>query len=179
MYREIIEYWFSKEVSERWFNSTAEFDRELGERYESVWQQASRGELGEWMNTAEGCLALVIILDQFPLNMFRGEAKSFATEAESRDVAEHAIEQGFDAQLPDDQRAFLYMPYMHSENLADQDRSVELFSQPGLESNLRYAHHHRGIVEKFGRFPHRNEVLGRESTEAEIEYLNSKEAFTG
>ena len=179
MYREIIDYWFSKEVSEHWFNSTAEFDRELGERYESVWEQASRGELVDWMNSAEGCLALVIILDQFPLNMFRGEAKSFSSEAQSRDVAEHAIEQGFDAQLPDDQKAFLYMPYMHSENLADQERSVELFSQPGLESNLRFAHHHRGIVDKFGRFPHRNEVLGRESTEAEIEYLNSKEAFTG
>ena len=179
MYQEIIEFWFSPEVTERWFDSTEDFDRQLTERFESVWEQAARGELDDWTNTAEGCLALVILLDQFPLNMFRGDAKSFSTEARSREVAAHAIDQGFDTQMISDHKAFLYMPFMHSEDLADQDRGIELFDQPGLEGNLRFAHHHRGIVEKFGRFPHRNEILGRENTDAETDYLNSKEAFTG
>ena len=131
------------------------------------------------MDSPAGCLALVIVLDQLPLNMFRGEAESFSTEAQSRDVARHAINQGFDAQLEIEQRAFLYMPFMHSEDLADQDLGIELFDQPGLETNLRFARHHREIVARFGRFPHRNDALGRESSAAEIEYLNSKGAFTG
>jgi len=111
--------------------------------------------------------------------MFRGDAQCFATEAQSRDVARVALECGFDRQLPPEQRAFVYLPFMHSESLADQALALKLFDQPGLEGNLRFARHHHGIVEKFGRFPHRNEILGRESSPAEIEYLNSKEAFTG
>ena len=179
MHQEIIDFWFSPEASKRWFDSTPEFDQLLCERYQSVWEEASRGELDDWMATAEGCLALVIVLDQLPLNMFRGEAKSFSTEARSIDVARHAVEHGFDAELPIDQVSFLYMPFMHSENLDDQNLCVKLFDKPGLEGNLRFAYHHRGIIEKFGRFPHRNEILGRESTDAEMAYLNSKEAFTG
>ncbi len=179
MPREIIDFWFSDEVSKLWFNSTPEFDALLRERYLELWQQASRGELDHWRQSAEGCLALAIILDQFPLNMFRGDARSFSTEAQSREVARAAIDQGFDQQLEPRQKAFLYMPFMHSEDLADQHYALELFDQQGLEGNLRFARHHLGIIEKFGRFPHRNEVLGRQSSPAEIEYLNSKEAFTG
>ena len=179
MAQEIVDFWFSDEVRKLWFNSTPEFDRSLTERYAETLEQAARGELDHWMQTAQGCLALVIILDQFPLNMFRGSAQSFATEARSRDVARHAIEQGLDKELEADQRAFLYMPFMHSESLADQELALELFDQPGLEGNYRFARHHHGIIERFGRFPHRNEALGRSSSEAEIEYLNSKEAFTG
>jgi uncharacterized protein (DUF924 family) len=179
MAQEILDFWFSDEVRKLWFNSTEQFDRLLCERYLATWEQASRGEFNDWQHSAEGCLALAIILDQFPLNMFRGKAQSFATEAQSRDVARVAIERGFDRQLTTEQRAFLYMPFMHSESLADQELALNLFDQPGLEDNLRFARHHHGIVEKFGRFPHRNAILGRESTAAEIEYLNSKEAFTG
>jgi uncharacterized protein (DUF924 family) len=111
--------------------------------------------------------------------MFRAEAQSFATEAQSREVAQLAIDQGFDQLQEIRQRAFLYLPFMHSETLADQQRGLELFDQPGLEDNLRFARHHHDIIDKFGRFPHRNEVLGRDSSVAEIEYLNSKQAFTG
>ncbi|MEM7563740.1 MAG: DUF924 family protein [Pseudomonadota bacterium] len=179
MYQQIVEFWFSDEISKLWYNSTPEFDQELIDRYEETWQQAARGELDHWMQTATGCLALAIVLDQFPLNMFRGKAASYSTEAKSREVAAIAIEKGFDQMLPLEQRAFLYMPYMHSESLQDQDYSLQLFDVPGLEGNLRFAHHHRSIVEKFGRFPHRNQALGRHNTEAEDEYLNSKEAFTG
>ncbi|MCP4983948.1 MAG: DUF924 domain-containing protein [Gammaproteobacteria bacterium] len=177
--QEIVDFWFADDTRRRWFNSTAEFDRRLCENYQVLWERASRAELDHWMETAEGCLALVIILDQLPLNMFRGRAQCFATEAQSRDIARIALEKGFDLQLMPDQKAFLYMPFMHSEDLEDQQLALTLFDQPGLESNLRFAHHHYSIVERFGRFPHRNNILGRDSSDAEIEYLNSKEAFNG
>jgi uncharacterized protein (DUF924 family) len=179
MPQKIIDFWFADDVRKLWFNSTAEFDRSLRERFDDVLKQADQGELDHWMETAAGCLALVIILDQFPLNMFRGNAQSFATEARSREVARVAIEDGFDKILAAEQQAFLYMPFMHSEDLADQQLALELFAQPGMESNLRFARHHHAIVETYGRFPHRNAVLGRTSTAAEIEYLNSREAFNG
>ena len=162
-----------------WFASTPQLDATIKSRFESVWEAARRGELDGWRTTPNGCLALVIILDQFPLNMFRGEAKSFASEAKSRDIARHAIEQGFDKQIDSTRLAFLYMPFMHSENLADQDLSVQLFAAAGLENNLRFAKHHREIIRRFGRFPHRNTILGRVSTAEEMDYLNSKEAFKG
>ena len=179
MPQKIIDFWFSDETRKLWFKSTPEFDREMTARYQDTWERACRGELDHWMQTAQGCLALVIVLDQFPLNMFRGTAQSYASEARSREVAATAIERGFDSTLPAEQRAFLYMPYMHSEALEDQVLALQLFDQPGFESNFRFARHHHAIIEKYGRFPHRNAVLGRDSTEAEIEYLNSKEAFTG
>ncbi len=179
MPQKIIDFWFADDVRKLWFNSTAEFDRSLRERFEDILKQADQGELDHWMETAAGCLALVIVLDQFPLNMFRGNAQSFATEARSREVARVAIANGFDKVLAAEQQAFLYMPFMHSEDLADQQLALELFAQPGMESNLRFAHHHHAIVETYGRFPHRNAVLGRTSTAAEIEYLNSREAFSG
>jgi uncharacterized protein (DUF924 family) len=131
------------------------------------------------MQSADGCLALVVVLDQFPLNMFRNTAQSYATEAQSREVARVALEKNFDQALDAERKAFLYMPFMHSESLEDQQLALELFAQPGLENNLRFARHHHDIVAKFGRFPHRNEALGRDSTAAEIEYLNSKQSFTG
>ena len=179
MSQEIVDFWFSDEVSKLWYRSTPKFDQLLTDRFEETWQQASRGELDQWMDTAIGCLALVILLDQFPLNMYRNSALSFSTEAKSREVVRIAIDRGFDKTLPAEQRSFMYMPFMHSESLEDQDLALQLFDQPGLEGNARFSHHHRAIVEKFGRFPHRNEALGRDSSAAEIEYLNSKQAFTG
>ncbi len=176
---DILDFWFSDEASPRWFDSTPDFDRRLRRDYEDLWQRARRGELDHWRQSADGCLALVIVLDQLPLNMFRGEAESYATEAQARDVARAALARGFDGDLPIERRAFLYMPFMHSEDPADQALSVELFAQPGLEKNQRFARHHRDIVERFGRFPHRNAALGRASTPAEIEYLNSGQAFKG
>jgi len=176
---ELISYWFSDPVKKLWFNSTPEFDEELRKKYLSVLEQAEKGELDHWREEPLGALALIIILDQFPLNMFRRQPRSFATEAQARQLAEYAVSKGFDNQLDAAQKAFLYLPFMHSENLADQDKSVSLFEKAGLTENLKYAIHHRGIVQRFGRFPHRNSVLGRESTTEEIRYLNSKEAFLG
>jgi uncharacterized protein (DUF924 family) len=179
MYQALIDFWFSDEVSQHWFKSTKAFDRRLFDDYADIWQQASQGGLDAWQQTAMGSLALVIVLDQLPLNMFRGTAESFSTEAQSRNVATGAIEKAFDRELPVRQKSFIYKPFMHSENLEDQARAVELFSQPGLEDNLRFAKHHYDIVERFGRFPHRNNILGRESSAGEIEYLNSKQGFKG
>lgn len=179
MYQDLIEFWFSEEASKHWFNSTKAFDRALLEAHEQTWLDAKQARLDHWQQSAVGSLALVILLDQLPLNMFRGQAKSFATESQSRDVARAAITKGFDQELPVSRKAFLYMPFMHSEELDDQALAVKLFDQPGLENNHRIARHHYGIVERFGRFPHRNKILGRESTNAEIEYLNSKQGFQG
>ena len=179
MAQEILDFWFSDEVRKLWFNSTPEFDAMLRDRYQQAWQQARRGELDHWLQDAAGCLAQVIILDQFPLNMFRDQALAYSTEAQSRNVARTAIQSNFDRLLEVEQRAFLYMPFMHSEELADQRRALELFAEPGLEGNLRFARHHHDIIEKFGRFPHRNQALGRDSSAAELDYLNSKQAFTG
>ena len=179
MYQDLIDFWFSDEVSQYWFNSTRAFDRKLLDSYAVTWQQAKQGELNDWQQVASGSLALIILLDQMPLNMFRGTAKSFSTEAQSRDVARDAIDKAYDRQLPVDQKSFMYMPFMHSEDLGDQALALELFNQPGLENNYRFTRHHYGIVEQFGRFPHRNEILGRESSDAEIEYLNSKQGFHG
>ena len=111
--------------------------------------------------------------------MFRQQARSFATENKARQVADLATDKGLDQSLSAEQKAFLYLPFMHSENLADQDKSVELFEKAGLTENLRYAKHHRELIQRFGRFPHRNRILGRESTAEEEDYLNSKEAFLG
>ncbi|MCP4490825.1 MAG: GNAT family N-acetyltransferase [Gammaproteobacteria bacterium] len=177
--QELVDFWFSDDVSQYWFNSTLKFDQQLTSNYAAWWQRARAGGLDTWWKSATGCLALVILFDQLPLNMFRGKVDSFATEELSREVARTAIEQGFDIDLPSRYKSFLYMPFMHSENLEDQTKSLSLFDQPGLEDNLRFARHHYSIVERFGRFPHRNAILGRQSSKAEIEYLNSNEAFLG
>lgn len=176
---EILEFWYTEPMSAHWFNSTPDIDQTIHDRFHTAWQQAKAGELDDWKNCAEGCLALCIILDQFPLNMFRGHPDAFSTEQQAVTISKHAIAQGFDQQLPKQRLSFLYLPLMHSENMADQDESVRLFTAAGLTENARFAEHHRHIVERFGRFPHRNAILGRESSEAELAYLASDEAFTG
>ena len=176
---ELIEYWYSDQVSDQWFASTPELDAEILEKFERIWEKAVAGELDEWRNTATGSLALILIFDQFPLNMFRGNVKSFQTEANAIEVARDAIKSGFVHQLTEQQLTFLFMPFMHSEKMEDQDLAVELFREHKLDSNLEFAMHHRNILMKFGRFPHRNEILGRKSSIEEIEYLQSKNAFKG
>ncbi len=177
--QDIIDFWFAADTRKLWFDSTPGFDAELRERFLSTWQRARDGELDDWMQSADGCVALAVVLDQFPLNMFRGSVESYSTEARAREVARTAIERGLDGGLQAERKAFLYLPFMHSEDLEDQRLALRLFDQPGLESNLRFARHHHDIVARFGRFPHRNAALGRDSSEEEIAYLNSDEAFTG
>lgn len=176
---QIVDFWFSEPVSRLWFNSTAAFDEQLRRDYFAVYTAAMHDRFSDWQDTALGVLALAIIFDQFPLNMFRGKPEAFASEARAVAVARHAIDSKLDQQLEDRQKVFLYMPFMHSESLTDQDLSVALFEAAGLKENLRFAKHHRDIVRRFGRFPHRNAILGRESRPEEIAYLASDEAFTG
>lgn len=176
---DVLDFWYSKDNAKRWFKSTPEFDNEIKLRYESLWQSAANNDLIEWTNSADGCLALCLVLDQFPLNMFRGDNKSFKTESQSIEVAKNAIENGFDDEIDPAKVSFLYMPLMHSEVLEDQNLCVRCFEKHNLEDNLRFAKHHRGLIIEFGRFPHRNDILGRESSPAEVEYLHSKRAFRG
>lgn len=176
---EILTFWFSEPMKSHWFSSTAEIDNIIRDNYEGLWEQASRGECDDWMDTANGSLALVIVLDQFPLNMFRGTRKSFSTEAKAIDVTKKALASGQDQKIDKDRLAFLYMPLMHSENDDDQALSVSLFERAGLDANIKFAKHHQGIVKRFGRFPHRNAILGRTNTEEEQEYLHSDDAFKG
>ena len=176
---DIIDFWYSDRVSRQWFSSTEELDREIQSKFESLWHSAAEGDLDDWCETSEGSLALGIILDQFPLNMFRGTARSFSSEAQAIKVAKNAVSHEFDRELDIGKLQFLYMPLMHSETIADQELSVKLFTQAGLQHNLSFARHHREIVQKFGRFPHRNEILGRQSTQEELDDLNSEDAFKG
>ena len=148
-------------------------------KYLDTFQAALDGKLSSWEEEPLGALALVICLDQFPLNMFRNERECFSGESMSLEVATRAINHGYDQNMDKEQTMFLYMPYMHSENMADQDRVLALFSVAGMEGGLKWVNHHRDIVNRFGRFPHRNVILGRESTLEEIAYLNSDDAFTG
>ncbi len=176
---EILEFWFSEQMSSHWFSATPELDREIRERFESLWKIASRGSLDDWCDTPEGCVALTIILDQFPLNMFRGQAKSFATERKAIDTVLVAVDRGLNQQIENERLIFLYMPLMHSEVLAEQDLSVKLFKATHQPESIRFAEHHREIVREFGRFPHRNAILGRESSEEEQRYLVSDRAYLG
>ncbi len=179
---EILNFWFGSPKSvdygkERsfWFTKNPEFDKELGDRFLLAYEQAARGELDYLQASPLGCLALVLLLDQFPRNMFRGTPKSFATDAKALSVAKNAVNRGCDRVLLPVQRWFIYLPFEHSENLADQKRSVELFltlsDDPASASTIDYALRHKAVIERFGRFPHRNKILGRENTPAEDEFL--------
>lgn len=176
---DIVGFWFAKSAQALWFNATPEFDQDLRERFLTTYRAAAAGQLADWEHTPTGALALTIVLDQFPLNMFRGQPESFATEATARAVADRAIARGFDERLTPSERMFLYLPFMHSETLADQERSVQLFEPLGLKESLYFACHHRDLIGRFGRFPHRNAILGRNNTDEELAYLASPEAFHG
>ncbi len=175
----IIDFWFSEEIIKRWFNSTPELDLKIKSLFESTYQSAVDGNFNDWQTTPLGCLALILLFDQFPLNMYRGKLESFLTEAKSRDVAAIAIESNFDENLSKQQKTFMYMPFMHSENIDDQNKAIELFTKADLKDNLRYARHHHDIIKRFGRFPHRNKILERKNTADEDEYLKSGKAFLG
>jgi len=167
---DVIAFWRDAGPS-RWFKKDEAFDRQFRDRFIAAHEAAARGELDSWQRSPKGALALCILLDQFPRNAFRGSARMFATDAKARDVARAALQSGFDQQAGEQMRQFFYLPFMHSEQLADQDFCVELTSRIGEES-ARYARMHRDIISRFGRFPHRNAVLGRETTPAEQRFLD-------
>ncbi len=174
---DVLDYWFSEKSKQFWFASTPQVDNEIKVRFESVWEKAAEGEYSQWRETADGSVALIVILDQLPLNMFRSDPKGFQTESMAVEVALNAINNGFDEELNDEKLLFLFMPLMHSENIYHQNLQVYLFDKYNF--NLEFSKHHRDLVKKFGRFPHRNEILGRMSTMEELDYLLSDNAFKG
>ncbi len=175
----ILNFWFAETNKKCWFNSTASFDRAIRLNFEAIWEQAAKSKLDHWKQSPDSALALIILLDQFPLNMFRSTAKSFTTEKYAIEITYFSLSRKYDSQLSGKKLAFMYMPLMHSENIKDQNLSVTLFEKAELDDNLRYAKHHRKIIEKFGRFPHRNAILNRPSTPDELKYLASPDAFKG
>ena len=158
---------------DRWYKKDGAFDDEVRRRFLGLWQQATAGRLASWETSDEGALALTIVLDQFPRNMFRGDPRTYASDAMAREVAGRAIDRGADARIDPVLLEFLYMPFMHSEHLTDQLRCVELFRKAGNTENLKYAEDHADIVRRFGRFPHRNGTLNRETTPEEQAFLDT------
>ncbi len=154
----------------RWFAKDAAFDTEFSQRFMGLHEAAARGELQPWLSQPESALALLILLDQFPRNCFRGTPRMYATDPAARQAANQAIAQGHDLQIEPDLRLFLYLPFSHAEALADQERAVALQTPLGPEI-LRHAEGHRAIIRRFGRFPHRNAILGRTSTAEELAFL--------
>lgn len=167
---EIILFW-NLAGPKKWFNSDAAFDQEISSRFLETYEAGARGELSDWERSTYGALALVLLLDQFPRNIFRGTPKAFATDEKAKQIADRAIAAGRDQSIDKDVRPFFYMPFMHSEALGDQERCVALMQKDGKQENVKYAEIHRDAIARFGRFPHRNEILGRKSTPEEIAYL--------
>ena len=157
---------------DRWYMPDDAFDARVRQRFLSLWQRAAAGELSSWETSDDGALALVIVLDQFPRNMFRGDARTYASDAQAREVAHRAVERGVDARIDPVLREFLYLPFMHSEHLADQLRCIELSRAAGHTESLKWAEHHADIIRRFGRFPHRNGLLGRATTPEEQAFLD-------
>lgn len=168
---DILDFWFSEHAKANWFVRSEAFDAEIRTRFLSTLEQAQHGELEGWSKDAQGALALTILLDQFPRNLFRNSSRAFASDAKALATTKAAIAQGFDLQLSSEQRQFFYLPFMHSEVLAEQEESLRLYAALGNAYALDYAQQHHAIIARFGRFPHRNAVLGRESTAEELEFL--------
>lgn len=171
----ILDFWFDPACEPRWFGPVdAAFDATVGMRFGSTHERAASGAFDGWEHAARGSLALVVLLDQFPRHMFRGTARAYATDARALAVARRALEQGFDRSLSIKERRFFYVPFEHSENLVDQDRSVALFRSIDDALGVDAAERHRATIKRFGRFPYRNAALGRVSTPEEERYLKEE-----
>lgn len=168
---DVIDFWFSEITPKQWWIKDLGFDKKIKNRFLNLYKQAALGELVNWRYKAASSLAEIIVLDQFPRNMFRDKKQAFATDPLAVCLAQVAIDKGFDQELDPTMRAFLYMPLMHSES-AEIHKSAELlFSTPGMENNYEFELKHKKIIDRFGRYPHRNKTLGRRSRKNEIEFL--------
>lgn len=175
--RRILDFWFSEDVEQDWFRVNPALDQQIRGRFGDLYERARAGDLSGWLGTSETALALAIMLDQFPRNMFRGTPRTFESDELAREVSRTAIDRHFDQQRSVRERAFFYLPLMHSEDLLDQIECVQLYRRMKDEENLRYAVEHHDIIARFGRFPHRNKLLGRQSSEEEAEFLRTHEGF--
>lgn len=186
----VLRFWFGnaerdadvfREAAGRWFKKDEAFDAEIRRQFGDLHAKAAAGKLGEWAESPRGRLALIIVLDQFSRNLYRNDPRAFSCDDRALGLAREGIEAGDDTQLRVVERSFFYMPFMHSENLQDQERCIELFEnllseapedcRASIQNNVKYARAHRDIVARFGRFPHRNAALGRQSTAEETEFL--------
>ena len=169
---DILSFW--REAGEdRWWKKSDAFDAEIREKFLDLWTEAAAGKLAHWQDSDEGALALVIVLDQFPRNMFRNDARTYASDGLAQEVARGAVAAGCDRRVHESLRSFLYMPFMHSEQLADQEQCISLFESIGQPDSAKWAKHHADIIRKYGRFPHRNGILGRVTTPDEQAFLDS------
>lgn len=177
-YTDVINFWFAETEAKNWFMGGEEFDEVIKERFVDVHEAVRQNECDGWRATPEGSLAEVIVLDQFSRNMFRGSAEAFTYDGQALALAQVAVAKDFHSKLTPVQRQFLYMPYMHSESKHVHETALQLFTELGNEENLTYEKIHKEIVDRFGRYPHRNQQLGRTSTPEEVAYLESEqEAF--
>ena len=166
---DVVQFW--REAEPHWFSHDAGFDHQFSERFMALHQRAAAGELAAWAQSPEGALALLILLDQFPRNAFRGSARMYATDPQARDVARAALKAGHPAHVEAGLRPFFHLPFSHSEDLTDQDLAVSLQAPLGGDS-AKFARGHRDIIQRFGRFPHRNALLGRSTTPQEQAFLD-------
>lgn len=170
----ILDFWFKELSPEMRFAKDTKLDQKIRDRYSDIHRDASLGKLAHWRMTPQGRLAEIIILDQFSRNMFRDSRQAFAHDALALELAQAAVAVGDDQKLTLEQRSFIYMPYMHSEDVQIHEQAVRLFSQTGLEYNLKFEFMHKKIIDRFGRYPHRNKILGRNSTPEEVEFLKEE-----
>jgi uncharacterized protein (DUF924 family) len=169
---DVVAFW-TQAGPDRWFKKDDAFDAAIQERFLATYEAAADGKLADWEATPDGALALVIVLDQFPRNMFRGSARIYAADPLARAAADRALARGDDQKVEAALRTFFYLPFMHSEALADQERCVALYRALGDAESLRYAEDHADIIRRFGRFPHRNDVLGRATAAEEQAFLDA------
>lgn len=166
---DILDFWFGLDAEQHW-KADPQLDAACRERFLTLWEEQRSRTAAEFLGSPDEALAAILLFDQMPRNMFRGDPRSFATDPLARDIAAGAVDRGYDARLAEDRRIFLYMPFEHSEDMADQDRSVALFEAIGDDFYTGFARKHRDVIARFGRFPHRNEVLGRRSTDEETAF---------
>lgn len=169
--QDILHFWFEEINPQLWFAKDENFDELIRQRFQATFHAAMSGQTSSWRQTPEGRLAEILVLDQFPRNMFRGKPESFSGDPFALKLAQEAVAVGADFKIPTERRGFVYMPYMHSEDPLAHEAALHLFSQKGLENNLKFEILHKKIIDRFGRYPHRNAVLGRPSTPEEIEFL--------
>ncbi|MFV5590187.1 DUF924 family protein [Acinetobacter variabilis] len=175
-YQDILDFWFSPETQPNWFAKSDQFDQSLKEKFGDILEQASKAELWSWRKNADGRLAEILVLDQFSRNIFRDTPRAFTQDSLALTLAQEAISQDLDKQLSPEQRSFLYMPFMHSESKLIHEFALKLFQRLGNPENLEYEIKHKIIIDRFGRYPHRNQILGRESTEEELSFLTQPDS---
>lgn len=171
MYREILQFWFEEITPAQWYKKSDDFDNELRRRFSKLHTEATRCELVHWREQPHGRLAEIIVLDQFSRNLFRDSPLAFSNDQMALTLAQEAVSRGIDNQLEGAEKSFLLMPYMHSESIVIHNSAVELYTRHELESTLEWEIKHKKIIERFGRYPHRNAVLGRKSSQEELEFL--------